>query len=106
MIFRNRLSVIMAVVPRPSSVDRSRGSLYDRPSTANNGPRTILMPWLIGIDEAGYGPNLGPLVQTAVGAAAPDDGCLWERLAAAVRKFGKKSKDDRLTIDDSKKVYG
>ncbi|MFL5341916.1 MAG: hypothetical protein ACJ8F7_17355 [Gemmataceae bacterium] len=64
------------------------------------------MPWLIGIDEAGYGPNLGPLVQTAVGAAAPDDGCLWKRLAASVQKFGKKSHNGRLTIDDSKKVYG
>ena len=24
------------------------------------------MPWVVGIDEAGYGPNLGPLVQAAV----------------------------------------
>ena len=24
------------------------------------------MPWHIGVDEAGYGPNLGPFVMTAV----------------------------------------
>jgi ribonuclease HII len=63
------------------------------------------MPWLIGIDEAGYGPNLGPLVQSAVGATAPNDGCLWKRLATAVRRSGIKRYDRRLTIDDSKKVY-
>ncbi len=27
----------------------------------------------IGIDEAGYGPNLGPLVMSAVVAESPDD---------------------------------
>ena len=63
------------------------------------------MPWLIGIDEAGYGPNLGPLVQTAVGASAPDDGCLWKRLGKAVRKAGDKRGNGALIVDDSKKVY-
>ena len=29
--------------------------------------------WVVGIDEAGYGPNLGPLVQAAVGLYLPDD---------------------------------
>ena len=40
------------------------------------------MPWHIGIDEAGYGPNMGPLLQTAVGVrfpAKPRDG--WRALA-------------------------
>jgi hypothetical protein len=64
------------------------------------------MPWLIGIDEAGYGPNLGPLVQTAVTARSPGGACLWQALVAAVRQHVPKCRDERLAIDDSKKVYG
>lgn len=68
------------------------------------------MAVLIGMDEAGYGPNLGPLVVTATcwqvgGEPAPD---LWESLSGAVRKVGHSAatrNDDRLAIDDSKRVY-
>jgi hypothetical protein len=63
------------------------------------------MPWVIGIDEAGYGPNLGPLVQAAVGFLLPDDDPTgWRSFAAVARKSGTPA-DDRLVIDDSKRVY-
>jgi ribonuclease HII len=63
------------------------------------------MPWVVGIDEAGYGPNLGPLVQAAVALYLPDsDPAGWATLKAAVRRAHEKA-DGRLLIDDSKKVY-
>ena len=63
------------------------------------------MPWIVGIDEAGYGPNLGPLVQAAVAARVPDGtGCLWGCLSAGVRRAAD-PEDDRVLIDDSKVVH-
>jgi hypothetical protein len=64
------------------------------------------MGWLIGIDEAGYGPNLGPFVMSAAACRIPDalaGTCLWQTLAAAVRRGD--CSDDRLVIDDSKVVH-
>jgi ribonuclease HII len=65
------------------------------------------MAWIIGIDEAGYGPNLGPFVMSAVACQLPDrcaGDCLWALLTAAVRR-GTEADDGRILIDDSKKVY-
>src|SRR4051812_5747351 len=63
------------------------------------------MPWIVGLDEAGYGPTLGPLVQAVVAARVPDGvGCLWERLRRGVRRAGD-SDDGRVLIDDSKLVH-
>ncbi len=69
------------------------------------------MKWSIGIDEAGYGPNLGPFVMSAVACRVEGPGpeCLWERLAAALRRARpapKKKGDTRIIADDSKLVHG
>lgn len=59
---------------------------------------------MIGIDEAGYGPNLGPLVVGATAWHLPATGDLDELLAGAVIRAPIAS-DKRLLIADSKAVY-
>lgn len=69
------------------------------------------MRW-VGIDEAGYGPNLGPLVMTAVVAETSEGGRadadrarsldLWEDLVATVDRAG--GDPARLWVDDSKAI--
>ena len=62
------------------------------------------MRWA-GIDEAGYGPNLGPLVMTAVVAEGPSDQPprVWDDLPATVSRAEDPS--SRLWVDDSKRVF-
>jgi hypothetical protein len=65
-----------------------------------------------GIDEAGYGPNLGPLVMTAVMAESTDEKSrnggtatldLWDDLGATVDRAG--GDPDRIWVDDSKAIF-
>lgn len=63
------------------------------------------MPWIVGIDEAGYGPNLGPLVMTALACRVPAEPTdLWQTLSAAVRRADEHA-DDRLPVGDSKQIF-
>jgi hypothetical protein len=65
------------------------------------------MPWIVGIDEAGYGPNLGPLVMTSVACRVPEGlihGNLWKVLRPVVRRHVS-ADNGRLLIEDSKVVY-
>jgi ribonuclease HII len=69
------------------------------------------MSYVIGIDEAGYGPNLGPLVISAtiwevpLGVRGED---LYERLQGIIAPWNgtaAKRTDDRIVIADSKLLY-
>lgn len=62
---------------------------------------------IVGIDEAGYGPILGPLVVSATAFAVPSiraDDCLWKVLRASVSDAAS-ARNARIAILDSKKLY-
>lgn len=65
------------------------------------------MAVLVGIDEAGFGPILGPLVVSSAAFAIGDKllkADLWQTLAKSVSQ-SRKHCSGRLVIADSKKVY-
>lgn len=62
---------------------------------------------LIGTDEAGYGPNLGPLVITATAWSVPaglKPENLWDELTQVLTNSPRRG-DQRLFVADSKAVY-
>jgi len=69
------------------------------------------MPYLIGIDEAGYGPNLGPLVVSASLWEVPEgtsDGDLYRRLKAVIVPSPQRAAENpngRVAVADSKLLY-
>ncbi len=65
------------------------------------------MPYLIGVDEAGYGPRLGPLVICATVWQVPNDprdtdlySALYDGISNAADR-----NDDRVAVADSKALY-
>lgn len=65
------------------------------------------MTFFIGTDEAGYGPNLGPLLISATAWRFPESTSApqcWELLSGAVRNTASDD-EDKLYIADSKQVF-
>ena len=67
----------------------------------------VSMAFLIGVDEAGYGPNLGPLVVAATVWQVPDltVANLYLRLADCVCDDPSKVNQRRVAIADSKRLF-
>jgi ribonuclease HII len=66
------------------------------------------MAYLIGTDEAGYGPNLGPLVIAASVWRVPNKlvgADLYDALGAGIARPGDENADGRVLVGDSKLLY-
>jgi hypothetical protein len=66
------------------------------------------MAMLIGTDEAGYGPNLGPLVISVTAWSVPDEfvhSDLYAVLERVVRRVPSRGVDGVVAIADSKQLY-
>jgi ribonuclease HII len=67
------------------------------------------MPYYLGTDEAGYGPNLGPLVVSGTVWYVPpglDGQRLYEHLAEAIVAAPRQASPRRAAMADSKILYG
>ena len=66
------------------------------------------MPYLIATDEAGLGPNLGPLIVSATAWELPDEiapGDLFDALQDSIVSTAKEADGQRFAVADSKQLY-
>lgn len=61
--------------------------------------------WFVGVDEAGYGPNLGPLVVASTSFRGPQSLASRDWWKVLRRCFGRNGSKAPLIIDDSKVVF-
>lgn len=61
--------------------------------------------WLVGLDEAGYGPNLGPFVMSMVAVRWQGEGDWVEAFQKLSRCAREKPDPSRPLVDDSKKSF-